>query len=51
LEVVHAAMPTDSVPTKICICIGLIAKRQAHGRSGLATSAMFFSAKKEPAKL
>ena len=36
---------------KVCICIGLIAKRQAHGRSGLATSAMFFSAKKERAKL
>jgi hypothetical protein len=38
-------------PIKICIFVGLIAKRQAHGRNGLAASAMLFSAKKESAKL
>ena len=35
-----------SVPIKICIFIGLIAKRLAYGRSGLATSAMLLAPKK-----
>jgi hypothetical protein len=32
---------------QICTFVGSIAKRQAHGRSGLAASAMLFSAKRE----
>ena len=39
-------MTADSVPIKIGIFVGSIAKRRAYGRSGLATSAILLAPKK-----